>query len=462
MAVPGDTILIHEGTYSGGLFVGDLQGTSQNWIYILAQGEVVYNGGTNAWQFSDGAYLHIRGFTFRHQTGNGLNIDDGGSYESPAHHIIFEDCIFGDLDANGNNDLLKVSGLDSFEVRNCTFVNGASGGSGIDMVGCHDGLITGCYFENMGSNAIQAKGGTHRIRIERNVFKNAGQRSLNLGGSTGLPFFRPIDAPYEAAEIRVYANVFIGSVAPVAFVGCINSEVVNNTIYLPERWALRILQETVDETRFPPCGYNTFRNNIIYLDNRVSTECNMGPNTAPETFTFSNNLWYRIDQLNWNGPVLPVTDADQMVNEDALFIAPDLEDFRLQPGSPAIGNGYQVVMPEFDFIGHPFAIPRAIGAFEGADMTSSDKSEVEVFSKTDLRLWPNPVTEKIAIQLPEPVYGMIDIRLVNMSGQVVHQTIMHFSGENETTLAIPRGITGAITVLVQWGERQAARQVIIR
>src|SRR5690606_38130139 len=77
MAVPGDTILIHEGTYSGGLFVGDLQGTSQNWIYILAQGEVVYNGGTNAWQFSDGAYLHIRGFTFRHQTGNGLNIDDG-------------------------------------------------------------------------------------------------------------------------------------------------------------------------------------------------------------------------------------------------------------------------------------------------------------------------------------------------------------------------------------------------
>ena len=137
IAIPGDSIIIHGGTYNGGIFVSDLQGTASDWIYIhAAEGEtVIFEGGTNAWQFSDGAYLHISGFIFQHQTGNGLNFDDGGTYETPTHHIVFENCIFRDMSASGNNDLLKLSGLDDFEILNCTFLNGAAGGSGIDMVG---------------------------------------------------------------------------------------------------------------------------------------------------------------------------------------------------------------------------------------------------------------------------------------------------------------------------------------
>ena len=312
VALPGDTILVHEGTYSGGLFVGGLQGTTTDWIYILAAPgeEVIYSGGSNAWQFTDAAYLHIAGFIFQGQTGNGVNFDDGGSYETPAHHIVFDNCTFRDINASGNNDLLKLSGIDNFEIRNCVFLNGSAGGSGIDMVGCHDSSIHDNHFENQGSNSIQAKGGTSNIRIERNFFKNGGSRVLNLGGSTGLQFFRPLDAPYEAAELKVYSNVFIGSDAPIAFVGSINCEVVNNTLHLPTKWVLRILQETVDTSRFAPCGYNTFRNNIIYIDSRVSVECNIGPNTAPETFTFSNNFWFHSEDSGWPGPDLPVDDEN--------------------------------------------------------------------------------------------------------------------------------------------------------
>jgi len=58
---------------------------------------------------------------------------------------------------SGNNDLLKLSGLDYFEIRNCEFRNGAEGGSGIDMVSCHHGIIQGNHFENLGSNSIQCK-----------------------------------------------------------------------------------------------------------------------------------------------------------------------------------------------------------------------------------------------------------------------------------------------------------------
>jgi hypothetical protein len=191
-ALPGDTLLIHEGIYPGGQFIYDLQGTAADWIYIQnAPGEIViFQGSTEALHFINPAYVMISGLIFEQQTGNGVNCDDGGDYSTPAHHLIFEDCTFRDMNATGNNDLLKLSGVDSFEVRNCQFLNGADGGSGIDMVGCHFGAFTDNYFENMGSNAFQVKGGSAHIRIERNMFKNAGQRTLNLGGSTGLAFFQ--------------------------------------------------------------------------------------------------------------------------------------------------------------------------------------------------------------------------------------------------------------------------------
>src|SRR5688572_19234573 len=104
-ADPGDTILVHAGVHQGGLYVADLQGTAADLIYLLAApGEtVIYSGGTNAWQFTDAAYLHIAGFIFEEQTGNGLNFDDGGSYETPAHHLTFEGCTFRNINATGNN-----------------------------------------------------------------------------------------------------------------------------------------------------------------------------------------------------------------------------------------------------------------------------------------------------------------------------------------------------------------------
>ncbi|MCC7465753.1 MAG: right-handed parallel beta-helix repeat-containing protein [Saprospiraceae bacterium] len=175
VAQPGDTLLLHEGVYAGGLTIINLKGTQDQWITIKnAPGAtVIFEGGGNAIQFIEPAYLHIFGLIFQHQTANGVNTDDGGTYDTPAHHVIFEDCIFRDMSASGNNDLLKLSGLDSFVVRNCLFQNGAGGGSGIDMVGCHYGKISGCHFQDMGANAIQCKGGSEHLRIEANFSKTA-------------------------------------------------------------------------------------------------------------------------------------------------------------------------------------------------------------------------------------------------------------------------------------------------
>jgi hypothetical protein len=340
---PGDTIMVHEGNYAGGISIDNLQGTATNQIYIICApaATVIFNGGVNSWHMKDAAYVQIKGFIFQQQTGNGFNIDDGGTYNTPSHHIVFDSCTFRDIKATGNNDLLKMSGVDFFVIKNCLFNNGAAGGSGIDMVGCHEGLIKANRFENQGSNSIQAKGGSKNIRIEYNTFRNGGQRTLNLGGSTNLKLFRPIDARYEAAQLTVYSNIFIRSDAPIAFVGCIQSEVKNNTIYLPQKWVIRILQETVDTSRFYPCGNNSFVNNIIYHDNRVSIDCNTGAHTNPHSFNFSNNLWYHAQNPAWAGPDLPLKEINSIIGKDPLFNNAASGDFTLQKSSPAKGIGYK-------------------------------------------------------------------------------------------------------------------------
>lgn len=403
VAQPGDTLLMHAGTYAGGLFINNLKGTASQWITIKnAPNETVtFEGGSNAVQLSDPAFLQIRGLVFQKQTGNGFNLDDGGSYTTPAQHIVFENCIFRDMAATGNNDLLKLSGLDHFEIRNCQFLNGSAGGSGVDMVGCHFGKIVGCHFENMGSNAIQCKGGSEQIRIERNFFKNGGQRSLNLGGSTGLQFFRPDTAHFEAARLQVFSNVFVGSVAPIAFVGSVEVEVFHNTFYLPEKWVMRILQETVDPDRFVECGDNSFRNNIIFVNSKVSTTVNIGPDTRPETFLFSNNLWFNLDNSNWN-PQLPAAEIGAVKNQNPLFKNAASEDFSIPKNSPAVGAGTVLNDPKIDFLGKTFAMPPSIGAFEG-NLTSA-AGEVFDFG---FEVFPNPAGERVFVRLPSSFSGKV-------------------------------------------------------
>ena len=291
-AKQGDTIRFQRGVYSGGEILKNLKGAPEAWITILADtsDRVVIRGESTAWQFSDPEYIKIEGLTFEGQTSNGLNIDDGGDYSTPAHHIIFKHCTFRNINATGNNDLLKLSGPDDFEIINCRFKNGSPGGSGIDMVGCHRGKIEGCRFENQGSNSVQAKGGSQHILISGNLFVNGGQHLVNLGGSTGTPFFRPINAAFEAADLEIYSNIFVGSDAPVAFVGSIRSKVINNTIYKPGRWVVHILQENTDP-RLVQCGENSFENSLIIYEN-LRTETNIGANTRPSSFRFYSNFWF--------------------------------------------------------------------------------------------------------------------------------------------------------------------------
>ncbi len=409
-ALPGDNIIVSPAVYNGGMMISNLKGSSQLPISIIAEksSEVIIRGGSNAFQFSDAEYVIIKGLIFEGQTGNGLNIDDAGNYSSPTKNISIDSCTFRNMNASGNNDLLKLSGLDSFKITRCTFFNGAAGGSGIDMVGCHYGIISNNRFENMGSNAIQAKGGTQFITIQSNFFKNCGQRTLNLGGSTGLQYFRPIDAKFEAADLNVFSNIFIGSVSPINYVGSVRVKVINNTIINPEKWVIRILQETVDPDRFFSCGDNEFSNNLIYQSS-LGTETNIGPNTNPNSFIFRNNFWFNHQQSNWQGPNIPVKDNSQIINQNPLFINLNQENFNLSPSSPAKSIINYNNAPDKDYYSNLYKNPRSAGAIEyfGNDVYL-ETSEIGFICYNNL----------LEIVLPESIQ-MLDIEIFDLNANLV-------------------------------------------
>ena len=334
IAQPGTHIRITPGRYGPGVWAANLQGTVKQPIIIEGSDErhpPLFEGGSEAWHLSDCSYLTLRNIAVRKQTSNGINIDDGGTYETPAHHITLEKVHVADIGPQGNHDALKLSGVDDFVVRNCT-VEGW-GGQAIDMVGCHRGLIDGCIFRGKAGfsqdTGPQTKGGSSEITLRRCLFDNAGARAVHLGGSTGLKFFRPQGTPYEAKDITVEGCTFIGSQAAIAYVGVDGATVRYNTIYHPSKWVLRILQETTEQG-FAPCGNGRFEHNlVIFRRAEVQVFVNVGPHTQPETFTFADNLWFCDDRPQASQPALPVPESGGVYTVDPRLTAP--AENRFQP-----------------------------------------------------------------------------------------------------------------------------------
>lgn len=302
----GDRLLIGPGEYPGGHY---LAGIAK--LTISAQdpkNPPVFVGGGNAWHFSRCPGLTVSHLSTRGQTNNGFNLDDGGDRENPVEGITLANLVILDIGPRGNHDAIKCSGLVGLTIRNCIIAGW--GGQGIDLVGCHRSLVTGCRFDGKegfsASAGIQMKGGTSEVIVEKCRFKNAGERPLNLGGSTGLEFFRPAGVRYEAAKLIVRDNVIEGSLCAAAFVGVDGAEFTSNTILFPERWIFRILQETT-EPGFVPCrNVRVAGNRIVFRREQIRSDVNVGGNTAPETFIFEENFWFAEDRPGESKPQLPV------------------------------------------------------------------------------------------------------------------------------------------------------------
>jgi hypothetical protein len=337
-AAPGTRILVAPGDYEG-FHASEVKGSQAQPVVLRAKDAAkppVFRGGV---QLSDVAHVEITGIVITGAPHNGLNIDDGGTLDTPSHHVVLRDVVVRDCGARGNEDGIKLSGLHDFALERCTVERWGRGGSAVDMVGCRRGRIEGCTFtdreEDSAATGVQMKGGTRDVVVRRCRFEDAGSRAVNIGGSTGMAYFRPEPEGFEARDIVVEGCTFLGSEAPIAFVGVDGATVRFNTFFRPRKWCARILQETRAEG-FEPCRKGQFTDNIVVFESgAMRSAVNVGPHTAPETFVFARNWWFCSDDPARSRPALPVAEEDPAGGADPRFVDAEKGDLRLLETSPA-------------------------------------------------------------------------------------------------------------------------------
>jgi hypothetical protein len=342
-AGPGTTILLAPGRYRGGIRAAGLAGEPERPIRIAAQdpeNPPVLSGGGSAIHLVSPRHVELQDLVISGAEANGLNIDDGGNPDTPAEHVVLRNLQVRDVGPRGNRDGIKLSGLYDFRLEGCVVERWGDAGSAVDMVGCHRGRVVDCQFREArgeAANAVQTKGGSREITVARCRFDNAGGRAVNIGGSTGLPYFRPSMQGFEAQDITVEDCFFVGSGAPIAFVGVDRATVRHNTFYRPTRWVLRILQESQGPD-FVPCRRGHFTHNIIaYRSDEIRSIANIGEGTDPRTFHFAENVWYCLDRPDLSPRAasgLPVREVGGTYGVHPRFRDADGGDFRLQPDSP--------------------------------------------------------------------------------------------------------------------------------
>ena len=146
---------------------------------------------------SDLRYVAIEGFTLRGAATHGINIDDGGSYDTPAEHLVLRGLTIAGAGSGGNNDCIKLSGVDRFFVLE-NEVRGCNQGEIIDMVGCHEGYIAGNYFHDPVASGVQTKGGSADMRPDP-----VGVLELPLDGDSRAGSGLPRDRDFATGDRHV-------------------------------------------------------------------------------------------------------------------------------------------------------------------------------------------------------------------------------------------------------------------
>jgi hypothetical protein len=340
-AMDGDRILLQPGVYNGGSFRSGLTGVS-----IRAADPAnapIIRGGVNAIQLSDARRVTIEHLIFEQQTGNGINIDDGGSFDTPSTDITLRNLTVRNIVGSGNLDGIKLSGVTGFLIDSVQVFDWGDGGSAVDMVGSHHGLIQNSLFrhDNLSDfgSGLRPKGGSKNVTMRANRIElpDGKGRAIQAGGSTGVEFFRFIngDSNYEACAVVAEGNVILGGSSPFSYVNIDGGWFHHNYSERPFDWVVRILNENpgndIVDTR-----NGVFTDNVIRFHDTATefkTAVNVGSETVPRSFTFARNQWYNEVNPARSRPDLPVVETDAIIGQEPSISADGVIPWRFDWGT---------------------------------------------------------------------------------------------------------------------------------
>ena len=354
---PGDTLIVHEGTYSesGARIRISAKGTETQPIIVKgANGEArplitrpVSSTPQNTINIEGATYVTIRHLEI---TGNG----DGINLSGGPHHISIEDNEIHNIDVGIN----FRSSMDSIFVRHNHIYNTSVTAEGM-YVGCN---YASCAVSNSiieqnwihdtrGSqgDGIEIKYGSWGNIIRNNVIHDANYPCILAYGVTDANIDRP-----NIIEGNVVWNCGQGIVV-------IADAIVRNNIDIGTL-------ETQSHEQVPVMRNVTIVNNTV----RGSMPLRgWGGGNIPASLSVANNVLYGGSITNQPSAATFSSNRQYSFGTGGIFVDPDNWDFWPASGSPLIGAADAAYAPNKDFNGMSRQSPFDIGAYETESLMSN-------------------------------------------------------------------------------------------
>jgi hypothetical protein len=365
----GDTVLVSDGTYKENInFIGKaITVTSVNGPKVTT----IDGGAVNSvvtFNMNEPSTSVLNGFTITNgfpnfQTpnfGDGGGIFIGGSSPTITNNIINNNkaCEGAGIDVAFGGPLIQGN-----IVSNNVLACGGVGGGGIELRGASTGAqVIGNTIT--GNNSVSGyNGGGIGLWTPGPALIKGNLISGNTGGNGG-----GIGGANDTSGVRIIQNVITGN---TAFTG--GGLEIDNTVILVLNNTIAGNDAQGDGSAFfgaffTASGPMTISNNlIISKTSQAALGCRAFDTVNPPVFSF--NDVFSPGGLSYGNICIDQTGKNGNISADPLFVDPAVDNFRLQPTSPAIDAGSNTAstqLPPTDFDGNPRIVHNVVdmGAFE--------------------------------------------------------------------------------------------------
>ncbi|PWD98023.1 T9SS type A sorting domain-containing protein [Marinilabilia rubra] len=490
----GDTILIHEGIYSG-FFVSQLSGTDGNPIIVSPyQGERVIieppseESGTAALSF-EGQYCHIFGLIFRSQKETrseaGSSPDD---YYRADGVAIFGDynklinCVIYD---NIGNGIGFWSSAPNSEIYGCIIFNngwiGTDRGHGHAVYTQNESgtkrIANNIVFNSagFGFHVYTENGGIEGYNIFNNIFFNCGLLANTLETALLVGGFQPAsritisnNCLYQSPEMYDEYSMQLGYGTLIN----VDATVLNNYIVGGDE-ALGVTQAWEDLT----IRGNTFVNpsTLVMLENDEGyfsvydwdnnayfggTFNGVSFSEWQDAYGFDQNSSYsenlpssnkvfvypneyeearaNIAVYNWEFLDQVEVDVSSFLSDGEKYYLFDAENMNGIPVVEGEVSGNSILVPmnlteTFEPYGNLSAIPPHTGIDFGAFVVIGESGANNVYNAPAMRIsrcYPNPTVDIFVIEFANVHFGKMEVNVFDNNGHLVHNEVIHPTPRN--------------------------------
>ncbi len=213
------------------------------------------------------------------------NWEDGEPVRRAVSDLTIRNCRIHDT---GRDCIKIVPGCANIKILNCEIHHSGVGpanvkaqnAEGIDNVNGPNMLVRGCYFHDIATNGLYAKGGAKNCIIENNLIVNCGETGVSAGFTdTDEEWFDKDNTDYtESFDIIIRNNIIVNAKwGGVGLFAAVRPRVVNNTFVNVAANTLGALYISRGETYVgpsgrlvtPPCRDVTVLNNV-FVQTQVS------------------------------------------------------------------------------------------------------------------------------------------------------------------------------------------------